>query len=66
MAGFGVPELMIILLIVIVLFGASRLAGVGAALGKSVSDFRRGVKDDDAVTVSVPASRDGRPDAPLR
>ena len=47
MAGFGVPELLIILLIVIVLFGASRLAGVGAALGKSVSEFRRGVKDDD-------------------
>ncbi len=51
-AGFGVAELMIILLIVIVLFGASCLAGVGAALGKSVSEFRRGVKDDDAPPIS--------------
>ena len=48
MGAFGVPELLIILLIVIVLFGASRLAGVGAALGKSVSEFRKGVKADDA------------------
>ena len=47
-AGFGVAELMIILLIIIVLFGASCLAGVGAALGKSVSEFRWGVKDDGA------------------
>jgi len=58
MAGFGVPELLIILLIVIVLFGASRLAGVGAALGKSVSEFRKGVKDDDAPPAGTPTRHD--------
>ena len=47
MAGLGVPELLIILVIVVVLFGASRLAGVGAALGNSVRDFRKTVRDDD-------------------
>lgn len=47
MFGLGVPELLIILVIVIVLFGASRLAGVGGALGKSVSEFRKGVREDD-------------------
>lgn len=47
MAGLGVPELLIILLIVVVLFGASRLAGVGSALGGSIREFRRSVRDDD-------------------
>jgi len=48
MAGFGVPELLIILVIVIVLFGASRLAGIGSAMGSSIREFRRNVRDDDA------------------
>jgi sec-independent protein translocase protein TatA len=47
MGSFGVPELLIILAIVVVLFGASRLAGVGKALGTSVRDFRRQVRDDE-------------------
>ena len=58
MAGLGVPELLIILLIVVVLFGASRLAGVGAALGSSVREFKRGVREDpDDVPPST--TRDG-------
>ena len=48
MAGFGVPELLIILVIVIVLFGASRLAGIGSAMGSSIREFRRNVRDEDA------------------
>ncbi len=44
----GPTELFIILLIVIVLFGASRIAGIGSALGTSVREFRRSVKDDEA------------------
>ena len=50
MGSFGVPELLIILAIVVVLFGASRLAGIGKALGTSVRDFRRNVRDDDTGT----------------
>ncbi len=56
MAGFGVGELLIILLIVIVLFGASRIAGVGAALGKSVSEFRKTVRDDDTPESAKPGT----------
>ena len=48
MVWLGAPELMIILLIVIVMFGASRLAGIGGALGNSVREFRKSVKEDDA------------------
>ncbi len=42
----GAPELIIILIIVILVFGAGKLAGVGQGLGKSIKEFRREVKDD--------------------
>ena len=59
MAGLGVPELLIILLIVIVLFGASRLAGIGGAIGSSIREFRKSVRDDDApTTTSASVTRD--------
>ena len=59
MAGFGVPELLIILVIVIVLFGASRLAGIGSAMGSSIREFRKNVRDDDepATTTTTTVSR---------
>jgi sec-independent protein translocase protein TatA len=41
--GLGGWEWLIILIIVIVLFGGSRLAGVGKALGQSIREFREGV-----------------------
>jgi sec-independent protein translocase protein TatA len=48
MPTLGVPELLIILVIVVVLFGASRLAGIGTALGSSIREFKRAVRDDEA------------------
>ena len=46
LAGLGGWEWLIILIIVIVLFGGSRLAGVGKALGQSIREFREGVSGD--------------------
>jgi sec-independent protein translocase protein TatA len=40
MPGLGPLELVIILAIVVVIFGAGRLSGIGAALGKSIREFR--------------------------
>ena len=45
--GLGGWEWLIILIIVIVLFGGSRLAGVGKALGESIREFREGVRTGD-------------------
>jgi sec-independent protein translocase protein TatA len=47
MGDIGVPELLIILAIVIVLFGASRIGDLGASLGRGIREFRRGIHDDD-------------------
>ena len=41
--GLGGWEWIIILVIVIILFGGSRLAGVGSALGQSIREFREAV-----------------------
>lgn len=43
--GLSAQELLIVLLIIIVLFGASRLAGIGSALGQSIREFRKAARD---------------------
>jgi sec-independent protein translocase protein TatA len=48
MFGLGWGELLIILVIVIAVFGAGRLAGIGGALGGSIREFKKAVRDDDA------------------
>ncbi len=47
MPTLGPMELLIILAIIIVLFGASRLAGIGGAVGNSIREFRRSVREDE-------------------
>ena len=47
MFGLQMPELLIILVIIIVLFGATRLRGVGSALGGSIAEFKKAVRSDD-------------------
>jgi sec-independent protein translocase protein TatA len=44
----GLPELLIILAIVLVLFGVGRLGKIGGELGKGIRAFRLGIKDDEA------------------
>ena len=41
--SLGVPELLLILLIVVVIFGASRLPALGRGLGEGISNFRSGL-----------------------
>ncbi len=43
--GVGGQELLLIFAILLLLFGASRLAGIGAALGRTIRDFRKEVRD---------------------
>ncbi len=45
MFGLGTQELIIILVIALLIFGPSRLAGIGGAMGKAIREFRGAVKD---------------------
>ncbi len=47
MFGLGSQELIIILVIVVVLFGAKRLPQLGAGLGKGIKNFKKGINSDD-------------------
>ncbi len=43
----GALEIVLILLVVLVLFGGNKLAGVGKALGQSIHDFKKEINRDD-------------------
>jgi sec-independent protein translocase protein TatA len=51
--NLGVPELVIILIIVLLVFGASRISGVASALGGSIREFKKAVRDDEPTDVKV-------------
>ena len=45
MCGLGMPELVIILVIALVIFGGSRLPQLGEGLGKAIRGFKKGLSD---------------------
>ena len=47
MGPLGLPELLIILLIIIVLFGASRIPQLAKGLGEGIRNFKHGMRGDD-------------------
>lgn len=47
MFGLGTQELVIILVIILVIFGAGKLPQIGGALGKGIRDFKKGMENDD-------------------
>ncbi|KAA0892303.1 twin-arginine translocase TatA/TatE family subunit [Oryzomonas rubra] len=53
MFGFGVPELLIVLAIVMVVFGVSRLPELGGALGKTIRNFRKASEGKDEIEIKL-------------
>ena len=43
----GTTEIILIIVLALVLFGGSKIAGLGGALGKSIKDFKTAVKEDE-------------------
>lgn len=43
--SFGLPEILLILVIALLIFGAAKLPEIGRALGKSLSEFKKGMQD---------------------
>ena len=58
--GLGVPELLIILAVVLLLFGGARLAGIGKSTGRAIKEFKeetKGLKESDAAKTEPEPSR---------
>ena len=70
MFGFGWMELLLVLIIVLVVFGAGKLPQLGEGLGKAIKGFKKSVQEPEALTAqqavapavqSVPSSLPGSP-----
>jgi len=46
MFGLGIPELVIILVLVLIVFGAGKLPEIGAGFGKGIRNFKKGISDE--------------------
>jgi sec-independent protein translocase protein TatA len=47
MFGIGMPELLIILVIILIIFGAGKLPEIGGAIGKGIKNFKKSYQDQD-------------------
>jgi sec-independent protein translocase protein TatA len=52
MFGLGIPELLIILVIVVLLFGAGKLPQIGSGLGEGIRNFRKSMKEKNEIDVT--------------
>ena len=60
MMGIGFPELMVILIIIMIIFGAGKLPEIGSAFGRSIKNFKKSMKDAEAEEVESQGT-DGEP-----
>jgi len=52
MFGIGFSELLVILLIVLIIFGAGKLPQIGEGLGKAIRGFKKGLSEGDEIDIT--------------
>jgi sec-independent protein translocase protein TatA len=50
--GIGMPELLVILVIVLIIFGANKLPQIGEGLGRGIRNFKKHVKEKEEMEIS--------------
>lgn len=52
MFGLGMPELIIILVIILIIFGVGRLPQIGEGIGKAIRGFKKGITESTEIDVT--------------
>ena len=60
--GIGFPELMIILVIIMIIFGAGKLPEIGSAFGNSIRNFKKSMKEAEEETEQLSETTDAASD----
>ena len=60
--NIGMPEILVILVVVLLLFGAKRLPEIGASMGKGIREFKKSINDMNRSVTEI--ERDERADLP--
>jgi len=63
MFGFGIPEMIILLVIVMVVFGAGKIPEVAGAMGKSIRNFKAAAEGKDEVVIKAASEIEEKKDA---
>lgn len=53
MFGIGIPELIIILVIVLVIFGANKLPEIGSGMGRAIKNFKKATNEPDEIDIGT-------------
>ena len=60
MFGMGLPELLVILVIILLIFGTNRLGDLGSGLGKAIRGFKDSVSGKDAIDITPKKDTDSK------
>lgn len=58
MFGIGMPELIIILVIILIIFGANKLPEIGGGLGRAIKNFRKATSEPEEIDITPKNNKD--------
>lgn len=56
--GIGLPELIIVLVIVLIIFGANKLPEIGSGMGRAIKNFKKATVEPEEIDVTAKESKD--------